>query len=108
MTQRRSGPLVLCYHAVSVTWEHDLSVRPADLERQLRSLVRRGFRGVSAGDLLGAAGRRVHVTFDDAYKSVANAVPILERIGLHATVFGCTHYADAGRPLDVPELAGEA
>jgi len=108
MTQRRSGPLVLCYHAVSVTWEHDLSVRPADFERQLRSLVRRGFRGVSAGDLLGAAGRRVHVTFDDAYKSVANAVPILERIGLPATVFGCTHYADAGRPLDVPELAGEA
>jgi peptidoglycan/xylan/chitin deacetylase (PgdA/CDA1 family) len=108
MTMRRSGPLVLCYHAVSETWEHDLSISPAAFERQLRSLLWRRFRGVSAGDLFGSEGRVVHVTFDDAYKSVANALPVLERLGLPATVFACTYYADTGRPFDVPELANEA
>jgi peptidoglycan/xylan/chitin deacetylase (PgdA/CDA1 family) len=48
------------------------------------------------------------VTFDDAFRSVANAVPILERLGLPATVFACAAYADEGRPLAVPELAAEA
>jgi peptidoglycan/xylan/chitin deacetylase (PgdA/CDA1 family) len=108
MTKRRSGPLVLCYHAVSEAWEHDLSVSPAAFERQLRSLLWRGFRGVSAGDLLGSEGRVVHVTFDDAYKSVANALPALERLGLPATVFACAGYADTGRTFNVPELAAEA
>ncbi len=108
MTKRRSGPLVLCYHAVSETWEHALSVRPAAFERQLRSLAWRGYRGVSASDALTAGGRAVHVTFDDAYKSVANALPVLEQLGLPATVFACAGYADTGRPLAVPELAGEA
>lgn len=107
MTKRTLGPLVLCYHAVSETWDHALSVRPADFERQLRSIVSRGFRGVSAGDALGTTGRSVHVTFDDAYKSVANALPVLEQLGLPATVFACADYADTGRPLAVPELAAE-
>jgi len=108
MTKRRSGPLVLCYHAVSETWEHALSVRPAAFERQLRSLVWRGYRGVSASDALSAGGRAVHVTFDDAYKSVLNALPALDRLGLPATVFASTDYANTGRPFDVPELAAEA
>ena len=108
MTKRRSGPLVLCYHAVSETWQHDLSITPSDFDRQLRSLVWRGFRGVSASDLLASQGRVVHVTFDDAYKSVGNALPVLERLGLSATVFACADFAQNGRPFDVPELAGEA
>jgi len=49
----------------------------------------------------------MHVTFDDAYESVANALPILERLRLPATVFACSDYANDGRPLDVPELAAE-
>jgi len=108
MTKRRSGSLILCYHAVSETWEHALSVRPVTFDRQLRSLVRRGCRGVSASDALTAGGGALHVTFDDAYKSVANALPVLERLGLPATVFASAAYADTGRPLDVPELAAQA
>jgi peptidoglycan/xylan/chitin deacetylase (PgdA/CDA1 family) len=108
MTAPRSGPLVLCYHAVSETWEHPLSVRPTSFERQLRSLVRRGFRGVSASDVLSANGRALHVTFDDAYKSVANAIPVLERLGVPATVFASAAFADTGQPFDVPELAAQA
>lgn len=98
---------MLCYHAVSASWEDRLSVGPAELERQLRFLRLRGFRGIDAAGAV--AGRRgVHVTFDDAYRNVEAALPALERLGYPATVFACSGYADDGRPLDVPELAREA
>jgi peptidoglycan/xylan/chitin deacetylase (PgdA/CDA1 family) len=100
-------PLVLCYHAVSDTWEHSLSVRPAAFERQLRFLVRL-YRPVTAAEILHARGRLLHVTFDDAFRSVDAALPALERLGVPATVFACTDLADEGLPLAVPELAADA
>jgi peptidoglycan/xylan/chitin deacetylase (PgdA/CDA1 family) len=102
-----SQPLVLCYHAVSDTWEHSLSVRPAAFERQLRFLVRL-YRPVTAAEILHARGRLLHVTFDDAFRSVDAALPALERLGVPATVFACTDLADEGLPLAVPELAADA
>jgi len=100
-------PLVLCYHAVSDTWRHTLSV-PADaLERQLELLLRRGFRPAAAADAVAGRGKLLHVTFDDAFTSVRNALPVLERTGVKATVFACTGYADDGRPLEVAGLGGE-
>jgi peptidoglycan/xylan/chitin deacetylase (PgdA/CDA1 family) len=99
--------LVLCYHAVSDGWEHQLSVGPGAFERQLRMLRLRGLRGIPADAALNGT-RGLHVTFDDAFRSVANALPVLERLGVPATVFACAGYADEGRPLDVPELAAEA
>jgi peptidoglycan/xylan/chitin deacetylase (PgdA/CDA1 family) len=101
---RRS--LVLCYHAVSDTWEHSLSVRPVAFERQLRFLVRL-YRAVPAAEIVHARGRLLHVTFDDAFRSVDAALPTLERLGVPATVFACTDLADEGLPLAVPELAAE-
>lgn len=108
MSRSPGGGLVLCYHAVSDTWNDRLSVGPAELERQLRFLRLRGFRGIDAAGAV--AGRRgaVHVTFDDAYTSVEAALPVLERLRIPATVFACSQYAADGRPLDVPELAHEA
>ena len=100
-------PLVLCYHAVSDGWEHQLSIGPAAFDRQLRALARRGFRGVTAEETLNGT-RGVHVTFDDAFRSVTNALPILERLRVPATVFACSAYADEGATLAVPELAAEA
>jgi peptidoglycan/xylan/chitin deacetylase (PgdA/CDA1 family) len=100
-------PLVLCYHAVSETWRHKLSV-PADaLEDQLQLLLRRGYRPVSAAEAAAGSGKLLHVTFDDALTSVRNALPVLERTGVRATVFACTGYADDGWPLGVPELQAE-
>jgi peptidoglycan/xylan/chitin deacetylase (PgdA/CDA1 family) len=100
-------PLVLCYHAVSETWHQTLSV-PADaLEAQLRLLLRRGFRPVRAAEAVAGRGKLLHVTFDDAFTSVRNALPVLERTGVRATVFACTGYADDGRPLEVAELDDE-
>lgn len=101
-------PLVLCYHAVSDTWPHQLSVAPEALEGQLGLLLRRGYRPVAAADATAAdSGKLFHVTFDDAFTSVWNAVPVLERLGIPATVFACSGYADDPRPLGVTELAGE-
>ena len=80
-------PLVLCYHAVSDEWDHLLAVRPRAFERQLTSLLRRGYRPVGASEALAGQGRLLHVTFDDAYRNIAAALEILERLGVPATVF---------------------
>jgi peptidoglycan/xylan/chitin deacetylase (PgdA/CDA1 family) len=52
--------------------------------------------------------RVLHVTFDDAFTSVLDALPALERLAVPVSVFACSDYARDGRPLDVPELARDA
>ena len=108
LERHRFRSLVLCYHAVSATWPHNLSVSAHEFERQLRILLLRRYRPVTAADVVAGPPRAFHVTFDDAFKSVAEALPILARLRIPATVFACTAYADGGRPLDVPELAADA
>ena len=84
--------VVLCYHAVSADWSHRLALPPAQLLRQVRTARR----------LCG----HVHVTFDDAYRSILDVVPELLRQAVPVSVFVCTDFADrGGAPLDVPELA---
>jgi peptidoglycan/xylan/chitin deacetylase (PgdA/CDA1 family) len=100
-------PLSLCYHAVSETWNHELSVSPEAFEEQLQLLLRRGYRPVGAAEAAAGTGKLLHVTFDDAFTSVRNALPVVERTGARATVFACTGYADDGRPLGSPELQAE-
>lgn len=100
--------VVLCYHAVSDGWDHLLSVRPRSFERQLRLMLACRYRPASAADAAVRGGRLFHVTFDDAFRSVWDAVPVLERLRVPATVFACTSYADGGRTFAPPELAEEA
>jgi peptidoglycan/xylan/chitin deacetylase (PgdA/CDA1 family) len=85
-------PLVLCYHAVSPTWEHRLAIQPDLLLRQVRALSR---------------FRPVHTTFDDAFRSAPSIFPALERLGVPIQIFVCTSYARTGAPLTLPELAGD-
>jgi len=82
--------VVLCYHAVSPTWVHRLCIDPDLLLRQVRVLRRFA---------------RVHVTFDDAFRSIESVLPKLRDLGVLVTVFICSGYADrGGAPLLVPEL----
>lgn len=99
-------PLVLVYHAVSDTWNDLLAVRVADFERQMRSLAARGYRGGTWRDLLRDPANRklVHITFDDGFCSVTNALPILHELRLPCSIFVCAHYARDGSRLSIPEL----
>lgn len=103
----RYRALVLCYHAVSDSWPDELAVPARLFEEHLTSLLRRGYRPVTARDALAGHARSLHVTFDDAYKSVENGLAVLERLGVPSTVFACSGYAEDGRALDVPELTAE-
>jgi peptidoglycan/xylan/chitin deacetylase (PgdA/CDA1 family) len=105
---RRRPPLVLCYHAVSDAWPDPLAVSRDRFERQLRWLLGSGFHPVGVDEALSGRGRIFHVTFDDAYRNVLDVVPLLERMGVRATIFVCSRYADDGAPLLISELRTRA
>jgi peptidoglycan/xylan/chitin deacetylase (PgdA/CDA1 family) len=97
--------MVLCYHAVSPTWEASLSVTPERLERQLTRLVIGGWRGVTFREaVLGRVdGPALVVSFDDAFASVHRlAFPVLASLGLAGTVFAPSAFMPTGAPLSWP------
>src|ERR1019366_9449397 len=102
-----SDLIVLCYHAVSEHWPSELAVIPGRMQRQLESLVKRGYRGdtFTAAVTTKPVERTVVVTFDDAYRSVSTiAAPILARLGLPGTVFVPTAYTGTAEPMCWPGL----
>jgi peptidoglycan/xylan/chitin deacetylase (PgdA/CDA1 family) len=99
--------LVLCYHALSDSWEADLSTTPQRFERQLRLVLDRGYHAVPFTDLVVShdRDRRVAITFDDAYRSVIElGAPILRRLGIPATVFVPTDYTGRDAPMRWPGI----
>jgi peptidoglycan/xylan/chitin deacetylase (PgdA/CDA1 family) len=96
---------ILGYHSFSPTWPAETNVTPANLERQLAWLARRGYRAATLSEALAdpGDGRTVVLTFDDAHHSVLEqAVPMLERHGFVGTVFAATDYVDSGEPMGWP------
>jgi peptidoglycan/xylan/chitin deacetylase (PgdA/CDA1 family) len=109
------APLILMYHSVSSppADPYQLCVAPSRLTQQLRSLARRGLRGVSVRELLaattaGTGGGLVGLGFDDGYADFASTgAPLLEQFGFSATVFVvtgslgavCSWDADFRQPL---------
>ncbi|MET9529837.1 MULTISPECIES: polysaccharide deacetylase family protein [unclassified Streptomyces] len=91
----RIQPWILMYHSVADPADdpYGITVSPERLDRQLRSLERRGLTGVGVGTLLRArAGGRgrglVGLTFDDGYRDFTeHALPLLKRHGCTATLF---------------------
>ena len=47
---RRRNIIVLCYHAVSSTWDSPMAVTPEVLATHARSLLRRGYRPTTFAD----------------------------------------------------------
>ncbi len=97
--------VILCYHAISPTWEAEFSVAPERFEHQVAHLLQRGWRAVTFAEaaLAPPSQRTLAITFDDAFASVKeNAAPILARHGVPATVFAPTAYMDGGRRLTWP------
>jgi peptidoglycan/xylan/chitin deacetylase (PgdA/CDA1 family) len=78
------------------------------LEAQIRYLLRRGYEPLTLSAALARPRRRktVVVTFDDAYASILRrGLPLLERLGVPATVFVPTDFAGEAGTMAWSELA---
>lgn len=105
-----SETIALCYHGVSPTWRQSLAVTPTALAQQVAWFLRRGYRPVTVAEAAATPAapgeRRLVVTFDDAMRSVyVRGLPVLERLGVVATVYAPTDYVARGEPLAWPEVA---
>jgi len=95
-----SAPRILAYHAVDDVADPrigDYAVSAAQLEAHLKALLAEGFSFIGGDELLGYLdGEQVKeaslvLTFDDAYRSVAeHAAPVLRRLGIPAIIFAVT------------------
>lgn len=97
-----SNAIVLCYHALSEDWPAELTVRPDSFERQIEMMLDRGYVASTFGALARdrPAAKTFVVTFDDAFRSVAEiALPILRSYEVPATVFAVSSFASRGGPL---------
>ena len=100
-----SDVLVLCYHAVSDVWPAGFAVPAHQIEQQVAGLLGRGYVGTtfSSAVLDPPAQRTLAITFDDAYRSVfAEARPVLESLGVPATVFVPTALVATEKPMQWP------
>jgi peptidoglycan/xylan/chitin deacetylase (PgdA/CDA1 family) len=102
----RFRPLVLCYHAVSARWNDPLAVDEETLRRQLRLLLWGGLRPADGDAVLANRRRSFHITFDDAYRNIGSALPLLQELGVRGSIFVCTGLAHEGQAFHVPELEG--
>ncbi|HET7485630.1 MAG TPA: polysaccharide deacetylase family protein [Solirubrobacterales bacterium] len=94
--------LILCYHAVSRSWPTEFAIDPGRLEGQIRSLLRHGYRPATLTAAVEGSrqGKTVVVTFDDAYRSVLReGLPVLERLGVPATMFVPSAFAASQEPM---------
>jgi peptidoglycan/xylan/chitin deacetylase (PgdA/CDA1 family) len=99
--------IVLCYHALSRTWDADLSTTPERFEGQVELLLERGYRGVRFSEAVRSNEQSsiFAITFDDAYRSVIEiGLPILARLGVPATVFVPTDYIGATDTMQWPGI----
>ncbi len=90
-------PALLYHHVgpLQPRTHRSLTVSPAQFERQVRRLARKGYRGISPSEWLrwrldgeGLPEKPVLLTFDDGYADLAEyAFPVLERYGFKAAVY---------------------
>ena len=92
---------ILMYHRINVVTpstpaaSRGLTVHPADFERQMTWLKRRGYQTLTQNELFGAVicgqplpRRPIVITFDDGYRdNLYNAAPVLKRLGFRATAY---------------------
>ncbi len=99
--------LILCYHAVSEDWEASIAVPAERLHAQLAGLLRRGYAATTFTEAVLAppARRTLAVTFDDAYRSVLElARPVLDELGIVASVYVPTDFAGQPTPMEWPGI----
>jgi peptidoglycan/xylan/chitin deacetylase (PgdA/CDA1 family) len=116
--RRQGGFGILMYHRV--TEQHagvaapTINVTPRRLREQLNGLLANGFepwpleRLVAAHEAGQAVPRKAFaVTFDDGYENnLTAALPILESLGVPATVFLATAFLDSNQPFPNDNWSG--
>jgi peptidoglycan/xylan/chitin deacetylase (PgdA/CDA1 family) len=112
--------VALAYHGVGAVADNEdplrLVVSPAHLESHVRLLRRRGYRFLTAEEVVveGSLGQRTAVlTFDDGFHSwLTIGFPLLHALGVRATFYVCTGWlggqhseveGEPGRLLDEDE-----
>ena len=95
---------ILMYHSIDVDCSAKYArwmVTPDRLEAQLVSFLDRGYRFLTVSELASARERGANdklaaITFDDGLADFASgAMPVLERLGVPATLFVATGYVGA-------------
>jgi peptidoglycan/xylan/chitin deacetylase (PgdA/CDA1 family) len=111
-SRRVAGGAILLYHRVTTlgTDPQLLAASPEHFRSQM-SIVRDHYEPVTLGELVRAVrnrtvrNRMVTVTFDDGYAdNLHEAAPILEELGVPATVYIATSYTGDGREFWWDEL----
>jgi len=96
---------ILAYHKVDDSFEWGVTrVSRGRFSEQMRFLAREHFEGMTLSKLAekSRVGKRVVITFDDAYKSIIdNALPVMAKHSFNATVFVVTRYVGRKNTWDV-------
>jgi peptidoglycan/xylan/chitin deacetylase (PgdA/CDA1 family) len=107
------GVPVLVYHQIvpGATQPNVERVALERFEEQMEWLAQNGWTALSIDELLEfmrgestPPARSVMLTFDDGWRSVLNAVPVLERHGFRASFWIITHAAVRGENLEWEEV----
>lgn len=109
------GIIILEYHRVSDNVDADdkrYTISPKELREQLEYLKNNGYETISLREFILAKKKKftlpkkpVVLTFDDGYKdNYENLLPILEEMGMKATVYIVTNAIGTGEYLSYEEL----
>lgn len=97
--------LILAYHRVNPEIRDGLSVSPSMLAQHIEWLRDRGYQNVVLEDVLAdgdvdAPAKSFAVTFDDGYRdNYFHAAPVLEEMGVKATVYLVSDMIDTEEPF---------
>jgi peptidoglycan/xylan/chitin deacetylase (PgdA/CDA1 family) len=110
--RNRPSARILYYHRINNDNDPFFPATPTDVFEQQMRFIARNYNVVSLASMLerletGYTEPMLAITFDDGYRdNYDNALPILRRYGLPATIFLTTGGIDSREPLWFEELAG--
>lgn len=100
---------VLCYHKVGEEQAEGrwINISPETLASHIEFFQRRNYKVVQAASLSGKLPERsICLTFDDAYEStLANGLPVLEKLGVPATFYAVSEYVGKDSDWDGEKAA---